>query len=219
MAKAEKQIIDIISSALSDACYHKKNNMFYRISNGIAFCINIEHPGLYYVRYFIIPLYLPQKRITYTYGNRMNIWWDGKKDREAFLEQVSIGLKNDILPFFNRIDGVQPLFSFLQQDYQSISSYFSCPQLRIALLVAYTALILYDEKSFSGAVSETRTLLSRAISYSPNVILQIQNELDELEKKGSQSKAEIDQYYQEQIIQSSYKCFPWHKLTYQSGDG
>lgn len=93
MAHEEKQIIDIISSALADACYRRKNNMFYRISNGIAFCIRIEHPGLYYVNYFIIPLYLPQERISFTYGNRMNIWWDGKKDREAFLEQVSIGVK------------------------------------------------------------------------------------------------------------------------------
>ena len=213
MAHAEKQVLDIISLALADTCFRRKNSIFYKFSDGIAFCIALEHPGLYYVRYFIIPLYLPQERITYTYGNRMKVWWDGKKDGDPFFSNLSFGINNVILPFFHQIDGVKPLLSFIQQNYESVSPYFSCPHFRIPLLATYTAMMLHDEKAFSDAVSETRRLLSDTLSYSPNVISQINSELDDLEKKRLLSKSEIDQHYHEQIMHSIHTCFPWHKLS------
>ena len=213
MVFEEKQILDIISAALADTCFHRKKNLFYNISNGIAFCITVEHPGLYYVRYFIIPLYLPNEAITYTYGKRMNLWWDGKKGGELFFSQLSSGINNNIIPFFHRIDGLKPLLSFLQQKYTTVSAYFSCPRFRIPLLAAYTALMIHDEPAFSKAVLETRKFLSDVVSYSPNVISQIQSELDTLEKQGILSGLEIDHFYQEQIIQSINRCFPFHKLS------
>lgn len=212
MSLEERKIMDVVASILADSCFQRKGKLFYKVADRVAFCIAIEHPGLYYVRHFVIPLYLPQERINYTYGKRLNTWWDGKKDGENFLTQVSIGIKKDILPFFNRIGGIKQLFSFVQQDYKYVSSYFSCPEYRISLLVAYTALLLHNEKVASDAVAETRKLLSDTSSYSPTVISQIQNELCNIEKKALLSKPEIDHYYQEQITQSIHRCFPKHKL-------
>lgn len=211
MAGELKIISDAIKPILSDLGYRRKGNMFYKVSDGLVFCFMVEHPGLYFANYFIIPLYMPQDYIHLTYGDRLKAWWDGEGNSELFISQVLSEIQKEVIPFFNRIDNTAHLLSFLQQDYRSVTVHFACPWVRLSFLAAYTALMLHDSQTFHGAVSETKQLLSAATFYSRNVIAQLEAELCDLERLELLPDSEIDQYFQVQITQTLQKLFPKYK--------
>lgn len=211
MASELKAISDAIKPVLSDLGYRRKGNTFYKVSDSLVFCIMAEHPGLYYVRFFVIPLYVYQEQVYLTYGDRLKVWWNGIGDNTPFISQVLADIQDEVIPFFQRIDSASRLLTFLQQDYRLVSPYFFCPKLEISRLCAYTALMLHDCQTFHSAVSETRQLLSATTSFSRNVIAQLEAEICDLERLELLSDPEIDQYFQVQTMQTLQKLFPKYK--------
>lgn len=208
MASELKVISDAIKPVLSELGYRRKRNTFYRVSDNLAFCIMAEHPGLYYVRFFVIPLYIYRDQIYLTYGDRLKVCWDGTGDSTAFSSQVLTNIQDKVIPFFQQIDNASGLLSFLRQDYYSVSPYFFCPKFEISLLRAYTALMLHDIQTFHSAVSETRQLLSTTTSFSRHVVARIETELETLEKIALLPDVEINHFFQDQVLQSTQKIFP-----------
>ena len=211
MARELKAITDAVKPVLSDLGYRRKGNTFYKISDNLAFCIMAEHPGLYYVRFFVIPLYVYQDQVYLTYGDRLKVCWNGIGDGTPFISQVLASIQDEVIPFFNRIDNVPRLLSFLQQDYSCVSPYFFCPKLEISRLRAYTALMLHDSHTFHNAIMETRQLLSATTSFSRNAVAQSEAELCDLERLELSPDSVINQYFQVQIMQNLKKFFPKYK--------
>lgn len=211
MASELKTISDTIKPVLSGLGYRRKGNTFYRISDGVAYCIAVEHPGLYFARFFILPLYTPIEFLYFTYGDRLKIYWDGNGDGTVFISQIIDGIYNIIIPFFQQIDSASQLLAFLQQDHSYVSPYFFCPGFEISRLAAHTALMLHNSEAFHRAVSKTRWQLSVTTSFARSVIEKIEAELTNLEKIELLPAAEIDQYFQSQTLQSLQKLFPKYK--------
>ena len=52
--------------------YQQKGNTFFKIENGLAFCILFERPtAIIYVHYYVLPLYIPTDNHYLTYGDRL----------------------------------------------------------------------------------------------------------------------------------------------------
>lgn len=223
MSSELKTISDAIKPVLTELGYRRKGNTFYKVSGSFAFCVMVEHPGLYYARYYLIPLYMPQDQVCLTYGKRFRHWWDGNGDVTLFISQVIDGIREEVIPFFQQINSPARLLAFLRQDDGSVRPCFDCPRFRCSLLAAYTALTLHDSQAFHSAVSETREFWSEAAAhYTRNAAESFEAELTNLEQLTLRSDAEIDQLFQDRVLQAAQKLFPNYRKARQqcaNGDG
>lgn len=206
-----KKISNSLAPLLLSSGYQRKGNKYYRISNGIAYCIYVEHPGLYYAGYYIFPLYIPRDFIVLTYGNRLNVHWNGTGDSTVFSVQIIEGIQDTVLPFFQQIDNAEHLLAFLRQDFSFVYRWFFCPHFEISLLRTYTALMLHHNQEFHFAASETRQRIHTTNSYSSDFVTEIETELNSLEEIESLSEEEIDRHFQTQIAQSLQKFYPKYR--------
>lgn len=142
--------------------FKKRNRLFYKIQNDLAYCIEFERPsGLVYVCYYVMPLYIPHANRCYTYGKRLVL-----KENNATLsltndstveevtkwaKQLFIHIKNTVFPLFEEFNTPEQFANNIAFSKQST---FLCTDIDILRLRFFTYAFLGDIKNASSIKSE-----------------------------------------------------------------
>lgn len=127
--------------------YISMKNGFYRKQNSIAYFIEFEKPSnIIYLRYYIVPLYIPCNSKYYSYGCRlrhhgdlMSICADATSTAfENWNENTRSCLESIVFPFFNSIGSPEQLVAFLECCDTTIKKHFACTDVQLLKLRVYT---------------------------------------------------------------------------------
>lgn len=127
--------------------YISIKNGFYRSQNSIAYFIEFEKPSsIVYLRYYVVPLYIPCNSKYYSYGSRlrqhgalMSICADASSAAvDNWSEDTRSCLESIVFPFFNSIGSPEQLIAFLENCDTTIKEHFACTDVQLLKLRVYT---------------------------------------------------------------------------------
>ena len=207
-AAARQELADALRAFLKPYQFTQQRNIFYRISDDIAYCISIEAPGLLYVHYFIVPLYLPNERIHLSFGNRLKNNSSSSQGSQFWIESVLEEIEARVFPFFERSSTKDHLLLFLQEsDAEIVKHFFSPPPYR-HLLKAYTALYLSRTSVFRQALLSAKEEIKKSAYFTQPVRDKLMDDLKRLEMLSSCPAEDVSAFFERNIQQSVRACFP-----------
>lgn len=161
-----------IQPFLLEKGFKRRGNMFYRIMDDIAQLVSFDKASLIYCACCIMPLYIPNDFIYYTYGSRMaarlhaDDCADAEKMRE-WTEQLTCELGDKALPFFTSTDSPKKLLRLSV----GAKKFMHCLPDALAELEAFTRAYL-DLHGVSAAADKSMKLAERAGCYTAGVLEQ-----------------------------------------------
>ena len=207
-AAARQELAGALRAFLKPYQFTQQRNIFYKISDDIAYCISIESPGLLYIHYFIVPLYLPNERINLTFGNRLKNSSSSSQSSQFWIESVLEEIEARVFPFFERISNKDNLLLFLQESDVEIVKHFFSPLPYQLLLKAYTALNLSRISVFRKALLSAKEEIEKSAYFTQPVRDKLMDELKRLEMLSSCPAKDVSTFFERNIRQSVSACFP-----------
>ncbi len=138
-----------ISPQLKAMGFSRKGNKFHYIQNDIAYGLLFEAPsGLLYVTVYFMPLYIPFECKYITYGERLNNIrsdkiphmrnLDGDEAIDRFCMQLAEYVREEVLPYFNKIRDPRNLVRYLERTSRKQRKFIGCPLEHIERLKVHT---------------------------------------------------------------------------------
>ena len=192
--------------------YQRKDRCFYQIKNDLAFCVEVDFPGLAYATYYVLPLYMPMEVRHYTYGNRLSglpaLTRDASEQEvDGWCEALLDRLERTVFPFFDRVASPEKLARFASGRWRATSKHLFCPDEKLQRLLLFTYLYLQDGKKTARAAGELRALLDRKPLLSAVTREECENELNLVNGLSKQPLDAAKRYCEENIAHAVRVCF------------
>lgn len=161
-----------IQPFLLEKGFKRRGNMFYRIRDDIAQLVSFDKASFIYCACCIMPLYIPNDFIYYTYGSRMaarlraDDCADAEKMRE-WTEQLACELEDKAMPFFTSTDSPKKLLRLSG----GAKKFMHCLPDALAELEAFTRAYL-DLHGVSAVADKAMKLAEKAGCYTAGVLEQ-----------------------------------------------
>lgn len=180
--------------------FKRRGYMFYRIRDDIAQLVSFDKVSFIYCTCCIMPLYIPNDFIFYTYGRRMaaRLCVDSCADTEkvrTWVEQLAYELEEKALPFFSSVDSPKKLLRLSGM----AKRFMHCPPGALAELEAYTKAYL-ALRGVNAAADKALKLVEKAGCYTEEVLLQRRVKIESLK---TENKAE----YFQSVIAAQKRLF------------
>lgn len=161
-----------IQPFLLEKGFKRRGYMFYRIRDNIAQLVSFDKASFIYCTCCIMPLYIPNDFIYYTYGSRMEarLRADDCADAEKmheWTEQLANELEEKALPFFSVTDNPTKLLRLSS----GAKKFMHCPPDALAELEAFTRAYL-GLHGVSAAADKSMKLAEKAGCYTAGVLEQ-----------------------------------------------
>lgn len=152
--------------------FKRRGHMFCRLRDNVAQLVSFDKASFIYCTCCIMPLYIPNDFIYYTYGSRMaaRLRVDDCADAEKmskWTEQLACELEDKALPFFTSTDNPEKLLRLSS----GAKKFMHCPPDALAELEAFTRAYL-DLRGVSAAADKAMKLAEKAGCYTAGVLEQ-----------------------------------------------
>lgn len=152
--------------------FKRRGHMFCRLRDNVAQLVSFDKASFIYCTCCIMPLYIPNDFIYYTYGSRMAARLRAEDCADAeimreWTEQLAREFEDKALPFFSSTDSPKKLLR-LSGD---AKKFMHCPPDALAELEAFTRAYL-DLHGVSAAADKALKLAEKAGCYTERVLKQ-----------------------------------------------
>ena len=213
-----QQIAKSINKFMKEHGFCRKSLCFYKFSNEIAFCVELQCPSeLIYVHCYIMPLYIPSPCRYFSYGNRLNEIVG--KEVEVLSVQSTINeitvwttklcysLQRNIFPFFDRVNTPEKLAEYALSSECSKESYLFCPDLQLYQLAYYTYSYCGSRKLAINTHIMLRNEIKRADYLTESMKEKFINQIDNIENITLIGTDKLNDYFSAIIESVSVSCF------------
>lgn len=207
MSLGTKGLIEKISPYMSACEFKRLKNCFYFVANNLAFCVEFEKPsGLFYLHYYIIPLYIPHKNRCFTYGNRIAV---SCTDNTECVEQIKNCLQNSIFSMFETISTPYKLVDALLNYEENL---FFCTDIDILRLQFFTYAFINDQKKCIFIEKKYRRILLDSEYLHDTIKQKYLDEINVIRLMANKGANELLKWFQETILNTLTTSF-------STGDG
>lgn len=212
-----KSMMNRVANFMKDRGFHSKSKFFYKISNDIAFCVELDYPGsLLYVTFYILPLYLPADRRYYTFGNRLDshslkplpvIHADvSEKQKVYWVQSFEEAIDEFVLPYFQKISNPAALADVCSTN-NGVQSYMNCPPIQKTRLLLHTYAFLQDLEAFIKAEKTMDNEIRLCSFLSSDILAKYQAEIVMLKRMFTLSQEELITYKKNVTSETIESCF------------
>lgn len=161
-----------IQQFLLEKGFKRRGYIFYRIMDDIVQLVSFGKASFIYCTCCMMPLYIPNDFIYYTYGSRMAARLRAEDCADAekmseWTEQLACELEDKALPFFTSTDNPEKLLRLSS----GAKKFMHCPPEALAELEAFTRAYL-ELHGVSAAADKALKLAEKAGCYTERVLKQ-----------------------------------------------